>query len=183
VNERSSVDKLLFPVKRLGVVCLVLAGCGYQPIYAAASTESVCVRAAPSRVAELASVAAVLEGARRELARAGALSADERGPCLVVELLRVEENPSGIVAGRAGDREQPRARGNVVTATGRAWIERESGGPASRDTGDMARSSRAAGAGVISNEPSHYRSLVRAAAEDLGSALAQRALGLPTPTR
>lgn len=192
---------MLFPVKRPGKVCLGDArraarralgraaavgvlllgsvGCGYTPIYGQGGVDALCVTAAPSRIPDIGAVQAALHGARRELARANALAASSEGPCLVVELLRVEEAPTGVRAERVGDRELPRAMGSEVRVTGRGWVREMGTGAVSRDTGDMSRRAQAAFDPVPAVDAEQHRRLVEAAAEALGAAIARRVLGLP----
>jgi hypothetical protein len=172
---------LLFPVKRLGLA-LLLACCGYQPIYAPSSAERLCVRAVEPKIADFRAVQAALNGARSELQRAGALDGSGAASCLVIELLSVAELPTGMHVERSGGREQPRARGTAVVVRGRGWIER-SNRDVSRDTGDMVRDSRGASASSLVLDTEHHRALAQSAAFDLGRAIAQRILGLPTPSR
>lgn len=174
---RSSVDRLLFPVKRLGVL-LLLAGCGYRPVYAAGAGEQLCVRAGAAHTAEFAAMHSVIRGAMRELQRAGALAQGSQEPCMVIELLRVEEVATGIQVEPTRSGEQPRAQGSEVWVTGRAWVERA--GAVSRDTGDVRRSARGASALTSVSDTQRYRALVVAAAEELGAALSERILGLPS---
>jgi hypothetical protein len=181
VNECFSVDILLFPVKRLGLA-LLLACCGYQPIHASSNGERLCVRAVEPKIADFRAVHAALNGARSELQRVGALDSGQAESCLVIELLSIAELPVGLHAERFDGREQPRARGTTVVVRGRGWIEQRNRS-VSRDTGDMMRDSRAAASSSIVTDTERHRALAQSAAFDLGRAIAQRILGLPTPSR
>lgn len=175
------MDILLFPVKRLSWL-LLLTGCGYQPIYASSHAERWCVRAAPPQIADFGAVDGALQGARSELSRAGLLATGSSHPCLMVELLRVEETATGMRLEPTGGRDQARGRGSAVFVVGRGWLAAEPNGVVSRDTGDMTRAARVAFTPSAVSDSAHHRATVRSAAEALGRAIARRVLGLPEPT-
>jgi hypothetical protein len=132
-------------------------------------------------VPDLGAVQGALDGARQELARHGALGESGDYPCLVVELLRVDEAPAGIVANPIDVSQQPEARGTAVAVVGRAWVQREPAGAPSRDTGDLRRAARQEVTSGLAEGTRHDRGL-EAAAQQLGRDLARRVLGLPTPS-
>lgn len=191
------MDILLFPVKRrvcaagkrglagekvawvVALALLPLGACGYRSLNAEAAGEQLCVLAAPAKVPDAGAVQSALDGARQELARHGALGDAGSHPCLVLELLRVDEAPAGIVEG--GLAASPRARGTALAVVGRAWVESAPGAPLSRDTGDLRRVARLETTTGLPEGTRHDRGL-EAAAQQLGSDLARRVLGHPTPS-
>jgi hypothetical protein len=182
LNGRRDVDILLFPVKLGGWLSAVAAvagfgttSCGYRSEQVVAAAEPLCVRGAPPKIPDLAAVEAVLDGARAELTERGALGSSY--PCLIVEVLRVDEVGTGAVAPSAGD--QPFARGTTVAVTARAWVESSAGAAPSRDTGDVRRAARGAAVRAGSADSIRHADELRAASDRLGHALAARALGLP----
>lgn len=203
LNGRSDVDIVLFPVKRLCyarrlrsarralgalLVAPMVTACGYQSVYGRDSQEALCVRAAPPKVPDFGAVAAALAGARSELARAGALRGGTSPPCLVVEVLRVEETPTGIsspparLSAGTNAALQPRSRGSSVSVTGRGWVEYAEG-TVYRDTGDLNRVARVAAGAALPDDVAVHRAATRTAAENLGRGIARRVLGLPGPSR
>jgi hypothetical protein len=183
LNGRRDVDILLFPVKLGGWLSAVVAvaglattSCGYRPEHAVAAAEPLCVRGAPPKIPDLIAIEAVLDGARAELTERGALGSSY--PCLVVEVLRVDEVGTGAVAPSPADT-QPFARGTTVAVTARAWVESSAGATPSRDTGDVRRAARGAAVRAGSADSIRHADELRAASDRLGRALAARALGLP----
>ncbi|MGC4091456.1 MAG: hypothetical protein QM756_26975 [Polyangiaceae bacterium] len=181
------MDYLLFPVKRAAEKGLIVLGslvlvapfaCGYRSEQALSAATPLCVRAAPPKLPDLGAVQAALDGARDELAQRGALGSSY--PCLVLELLRVDEAPTGLSAPLAGDL-QPFARGTSVRVVGRGWVEATRGAPTSRDTGDVSRVARTAATQSGAADSTHHDAQVRAAAERTGRAIVAIALGLPEP--
>ncbi len=189
LNGWWGVQSLLFPVKLrclpfgfIGI--LLLIGCGYQPAYEARPVaERLSVAPADPKAPRSGVVHAALAGARSELSRAGQLGSGTDYPRMVVEVLRIDEQSSGIAAPppAPGQARTPLARGSAVGVLGRAWVEQEPGGPPRRDTGDMRRVESYGGGpdGVL--ESTRHDEAVRAAARQLGRALARRILGEPEP--
>jgi hypothetical protein len=189
LNERAAVDMLLFPVKLgpqrrpggwlalLGSGVL-LAACGYHSVAETPASERLCVRAAPSKVPYPAAPAAALDGARRELARYGALRDSNDYPCLLLELLRVDEVAVGATAELTASGEQPRARGASIGVLARGWVATGADAPVSRDTGDMRRTVELEVASGVADSTRHDRAVV-AAAERVGRDIARVTLGLP----
>lgn len=189
LNDRVAVDMLLFPVKLgprwrsggwLGLLSsgFVLAACGYHSVAETPASERLCVRAAPSKVPYPAAPAAALDGARRELGRYGALRDSNDYPCLLIELLRVDETAVGATAELTPSGEQPRARGASVGVLARGWVATGPEGAVSRDTGDMRRTVELEVASGVADSTRHDRAVV-AAAERVGRDIARVTLGLP----
>jgi hypothetical protein len=173
------------PRGHLGTVALLLvlvAGCGYQPVFGGTAPSAALSVAAARAVAWPRALDATLAGARAELARLGALGGDGEYPTLMVELTRVDELASGVSA-RAwrGDGRAPAARGSTVAVTGRAWVIESSDGAATRDTGDVRRSARHASGPDTLREVLAHDDALNVAARALGASLARAALGLPEP--
>ncbi len=131
------------------------------------------MRASAATTPDDAVTAAAIEGAQRELARAGLLSARGEGTPLTITILRVDERSEGI-AGAAGA--APAARGIRLTIVGRARAGDAEGAPA-RDSGEVtvsevfARADSAA-LGIVGRSEAGPR-----AGRRLGERLARRVLG------
>jgi hypothetical protein len=148
-----------------------------------APSERLSVGAAPHRVAELQAVHGVLAAARAELAAAGSLGSNSGYPRLVIEVLRVDEVPEGIVAIDApADGRRALARGASVGVTARGLVVESAAGEAIVDTGDIRRTARFAASDDPRLDGARRESAVRSAARATGQALARRALGLPEPS-
>jgi hypothetical protein len=171
------------PVRLAGatLALLLLASCGYRPVHAVRDPLGpFAVVTGPIHAPEAALAAALAEGARAELARAGELSPSRGGaPAEIeVELLRVDETPEGIALAAP---DLPLARGLRITVLGRARLRRAGSAGVERDTGDVragevvARAAAAAPAVVMRDEGG----LV--AARRLGEILVRRLLGFPEP--
>lgn len=178
------MDILLFPVKRAGRYVVVAvtalggsAGCGYRSRASVAPRDQLCVRAARPHVAEIESVQGALTGARRELARYGALRDGSSGPCLVVEVLRIDETASALAD--APTDVTANARSSTVAIVARGWVETEPEAPPTRDTGDV-RASMAIETSAALRDPERHRAEVEAAGEAAGTTIARRVLGLAT---
>lgn len=165
------------------LLSVVVAGCGYQAVYASGLPQQWCVRAAPAQTPDFSALQAALEGVRSELARAGALATNSDPPCVIVELLRVREAPSGVRSLEpGGSRPKPLSRGNRVEVTARAWVLSSADGPVSRDTGDMTRVSVVTTDANLLVDSVRHRNAAVTAARGLGEDLGRRILGLPVPT-
>lgn len=167
----------------LVVVCCV--GCGYRPLYSGTPPEErLSVAASGIAVSRAEAVHAALRGARQELAAASALSAStERYPRLVIELVRVDETATGVVAGGVASDPVPQARGSSVAVTGRAWVEQRPGGERTLETADLQRVESVAAGANAGIDREQNRAAVESAANRLGRDLARAVLGLPTPRR
>lgn len=165
----------------LRVVATVLSlcglSCGYRSEQALSESVPLCVRAAPPKVPDASALQAVLDGARDELARHDSLGSSY--PCLVIEVLRIDEAGTGVVAGSGS--EQPFARGVSLGVVARGWVEQSPNGAASRDTGDVRRVARAAAVPSGPSDTIRHGDELRAAGERAGRAVAARVLGLPEP--
>ena len=189
LNGWKAVQSLLFPVKLRSlpfgfIGLLLLGGCGYQPAYEARPVATrLSVAPADPKAPRSGVVHATMAGARAELSRAGQLAPGTGYPRMVVEVLRIDEQSSGIAAPPPppGETRIPLARGSAVGVLGRAWVEQERGGPPRRDTGDMRRVESYGGGPDAAVESTRHDEAVRAAARQLGRALARRILGEPEP--
>ena len=150
------------------------AGCGYA--LANAPHDALgpfVVVAGEAKTPDAVAVAAAIEGAQRELSRAGLLSARGEGTALTITLARVDERSEGVARGADT---APLARGIRLTIAGRATA-RDAAGATLRDSGEVevaevfARSESAA-VGVLGREEA-----ARRAGRRLGERLARRLLG------
>jgi hypothetical protein len=164
------------------LVALLLAGCGYQPVFGGTPPSATLSVGSARSVAWPRALAAALAGARRELARFGALGENGEYPMLVLELVRVDEVASGVSAlSPAQGGRVPAARGSLVAVTGRAWVLEARDRSPSADTGDLRRSvAHATGPEALSESLAHDAAL-EAAARELGASLARATLGMPEP--
>ena len=150
-------------------------GCGYH--LANGSAEVFAPELGEVSTPHAAVAAALLEGARAELGRHGALGA---GPPLRIDLLRVEERAEGIVAVAGA----PQARAIRLRVVGRARV---GGGTSSSDRGALRDTGDVEDAEIISVAGDPRLGLVgaedaaAAAARRLGARLARRILGYPEP--
>ena len=161
----------------LSIAVVLTLSCGYRSEQAIAEASLLCVRSAPPKVPDASAIEAVLDGAREELSRHDSLGSAY--PCLVVEVLRIDETGIGISAG-AGSA-QPFSRGVSLSVVARGWVEQSPAGAPSRDTGDVRRTARAA---VVPEGPAdsiRHGDELKAAGERVGRALAARVLGMPEP--
>lgn len=161
----------------LAALVALLSGCGYRPVATAGAELKMCVRAANTSVAYPRAVEAALNGARRELASHGALVNAASGQCLVIALLRVDEAPIGVSSNTSA-MASAMARGTAVSVLGRAWVEQTPGAAPQSDSGDVRRSVHVETTSGIADALRHEQA-VTAAAEEVGTALARAALGLP----
>jgi hypothetical protein len=159
--------------RRRFAVALILAfaipGCGYH--LANGSGEAFTPELGDVSAPHATIAAALLDGARAELGRHGALAPD--GAVLRVELLRVDERAEGIVSGSAAT---PVARAVRVTIVGRARLA-----AAARSTGDVEASEIVAAAPGAESGQIAADAAAAAAARRLGARLARKILGYPEP--
>jgi hypothetical protein len=150
------------------------AGCGYS----LANTPHdalgpFTVIAGEAKTPDAVALAAAIEGAQRELSRAGLLAARGEGTALTITVVRVEERSEGIASGTA---DAPLARGIRLIIAGRATA-RGADEASARDSGELevaevfARGDSAA-AGVLGRDEA-----ARRAGRRLGERLARRLLG------
>lgn len=190
------MEILLFPVKPgaqlrkfsrgfgLGAVLLLWSGaCGYRAVYSGEEpAERLSVVSGKHQVAELEAIEGVLGGVRAELSKNGALGSGTTLPRAVVEVLRVDELPSGIVApDPPGGSRRPIARGMLLGVTARAWVEEGPSGSPVVDTGDVRRVAAAQSSETLKVDSAVRRSAIRAAAREVGESLARRLLGEAEP--
>jgi hypothetical protein len=177
----------LFPVKQGHVITWSAwlfwlgvgpSACGYSPVYAGGRpAERLTVVAAPHAVPQTDVVHEVMAGAREELSRAGVLRPGTGHPRLVIQVLRVDEQSSGIAAMN----EMPLARGSSVGVSGRAWVEESLGGDRVRDSGDLRRVEWVSSGPTSANDAVRHDGAQRLAGRRLGRSLALRVLGEPEP--
>jgi hypothetical protein len=158
---------------------LLLPGCGYHLANGASEAFSPELGEVSSPHPTVA--AALLDGARAELARHGALAASG-GAVLRVDLLRVDERAEGLVSGGSAAAVSsfgatPVARAVRVTVVGRARLD----GARVRDTGDVEASDVVATATTSAGGQIAADAVAEAAARRLGARLARKIIGLPEP--
>jgi hypothetical protein len=155
--------------------------CGYSAVYGGRPPEAL-LSVVPSvqSTPETDAVAAVLAGVRKELSKEGALKAGTSYPRLVIEVLRVDEEPLGIAEALSDGHSVALARGMRIAVTARGWVvEREGADPAT-DTGDLRRSASSASEAAPVVDLQARVMAIRAAGNEVGIALARRALGEAT---
>jgi hypothetical protein len=158
---------------------IVLAGCGYRPVYGG-EPLALHVKVVRMLVPDAVACDEVASGAREELAKGGSVEAGEGYPRVEIEVLRGTDSSEGIadVGGL------PQARAIAVGLTARAWIVRSAGAPPERDTGDI-RAEETITVDMTAQTPDpraelfHLPEARRAAARRLGQKLAEKLLGLP----
>jgi hypothetical protein len=121
---------------------------------------------------------AALSGVRAGLSQAGALEAGTSFPRVVIEVLRVDELPSGIEAFPGG---VPMGSGSAVGVVGRAWVLPSPGAGPANPTGDVRRVEYVGQGSEAMVAEYAYASAVRSAARRVGEALARRILGVAEP--
>lgn len=154
---------------------LLLAACGYQPVYGAPS-EHLAVVLVTSKVPDASASDEVAAGVRDELARAGALTPGAGYPRCEIEVLRADEASEGIAAGAA----DPESRATRVGIVARAWIVRARDGARERDTGDVRTMEVVAVAADARTATFRNSDALRAAGRRAGRRLGARLLGLPS---
>jgi len=178
---------MLFPVKlaRFGsfvgwaAASCAICSCGYHSAYLAEPrAERLTVGAASFTAPSLPAVEAALAGVRAELSQAGALQPGSGYPRLMVEVVRVDELAAGIQASGG----LPLARGSNVGVTARAWVLEAPERPATRDTGDVRRVETVSQGSDVLMGSEAFSEATRAAARQVGRALARRVLGLAEPS-
>lgn len=160
-------------VLSLALSLLGSAACGYRPLHATMA-EPLAVAGARAPFADASIETELLAGARAELSRAGVLRAGQDHPRLVVEALRLEDEPAGLARHGSG----PSARAIRLRLAARAWIERHPGSTEG-ETGEVVVETFVAAEDRALAESWREQHAVRAAARRLGEELARRILGLP----
>jgi hypothetical protein len=159
----------------LALVALALSGCGYHLAHAPVDPLGpFTVVPGAVLVADSVAIAALEDGARAELARAGELGS---GGTIEVELLRVDEDAEGLAAVAGA----PSARAVRVSARGRARLRRAGSAAVERDTGDVRVSEVGARVDGPVRGMAAAGALSRSAARRLGEVLVRRLLGYPEP--
>jgi len=162
---------------RLAALGLLVAGCGYQPLYATPGGEALHVHLAKNQVASAMVAEEVVRGAREALLEDGALASGDGYPRLEIEVLRADELSEGIMRA-PGD--VPRARATDLAVIARAYVVRHAGAKAELDTGDVRAQDVSAVPGDPSRELWQREDALRSVARRLGKKLAARTLGHPT---
>jgi hypothetical protein len=156
-----------------------LAGCGYvlanAPDPSFTPFTPFTVGAADATIPDGAVISAAVDGAQRELARAGLLSARGDGPVLTIAVESVREQSEGIERGPS-PRSTPVARGIRLRIVGRATSPAAAGAPA-RDSGaievtEIVASTGSAAIGSLGRDEAAQR-----AGRRLGERLVRRVLG------
>ena len=157
-----------------------LVGCGYTLANAPdASLAPFTVRAAAANTPDATALTAAVEGAQRELSRAGLLSARGDGTLLTIAVVRVDERSEGIAAGAAPSGSAsatPHARGIRVTIVGRATAPASASAP-SRDSGEIEVGEIYASSGSATHGILGRDEAARRAGRRLGERLVRRLLG------
>ncbi|MEO7328666.1 MAG: hypothetical protein ABI193_08825, partial [Minicystis sp.] len=156
----------------LAALLLSFSACGYHLAGEAGDPLGPFrVEGSAARVPHVEAIAAAEEGARAELARAGALAPGaESRSAIVVEILRVDETAEGITASPSVDGAFPLARGTTISVVGRASVRR--GAIVERETGDMRAGDSIARAPEAAASLVQRREAIRRAARLLGERLA-----------
>jgi hypothetical protein len=169
--------------RTLGVLAVgVLVGstaCGYHAAYGGTRPATrLTVTAAPSRAPESGALAAVLEGLRGELSRAGVLGPGSGYPRVVVELVRIDERGTAqsLTPQPNGGVELPAASGALVGVTARAWVE-TTPSRVERDTGDVRRTSAFGSASDPGLDAARREAALNAAGHETGEAIGRRVMG------
>jgi hypothetical protein len=150
-------------------------GCGYGAVYGGSGGHHYEVVAGQFTTSSFEAVQQASAGVRSELGAAQALG---RGfPCVMVEVLRVDERSIGVRSTGNG----PLARGSEVVVVGRARVIESVDGATTLDTGDMSRAAQFAAGTSPSADAAARSRAVRDAAQSLGRALGRAVLGLPEP--
>lgn len=165
----------------LGSAALVLAGCGYRPLYSGENAAPrFHVTLARSVIADAVATDEVVSGVRATLAREGALAAGSGYPRVEIEVLRADERSEGVAA-VGGATGVPRARATEVGVIARAWLVRSQGGPHEGDTGDVRAFDvvTTAGSEQLGAESLRHDDALHAVARRVGERLGMRVLGHP----
>ena len=156
---------------------LLFAGssaCGYAPVREVVAPGPLAVVRGEGRVADARADDEAVLGAKAALAREG-VAREDGFPRLVIELVRLEERSSGILAA-GGD---PRARGVTLTLVGRAYVVGAPDGEPEWESGDVALSAEIAAGNDPRADALARDDGLRALARKLGQALVERRFGYP----
>ena len=166
----------------LGLATLVLPACGYRPIagYERSGAEGprLHVVFGPRTVPAARAHDALVGAVSSRLAEARELAGGTGYPRLEVELVRIDETAEGLAS--AGD--VPLSRGLRITVVGRARVLRGPNEAAAFDTGDVSAHVTLSSSGPAPQALVLREEATMGAARLLGRRLAERALGLPSPS-
>jgi hypothetical protein len=165
-----------FPSSRV-LLAVLVAGCGYQPLYAANEGAKLHVHLSRSLVPDAAASDEVVSGAREQLAREGALAPGDGWPRVEIEVLRIDETSDAVSAPRGQN--APLARGTEVALVARAWIAPSPGAPPEHDTGDVSAHDLVGRSDVARADLFAHEDAARAVARRVGQRLALKVLGHP----
>ncbi len=159
------------------ILILVLASCGYAPLYAGNDGAKLHVHLHRSLVPDAAASDEVVSGAREQLAREGALAPGDGFPRVEIEVLRIDATSDAVSAPKGSD--VPVARGVEVALVARAWIVRADGAEPEHDTGDVRARDLVATQAVPRADLFAHGDATRAVARRVGQRLALKVLGHP----
>lgn len=178
------MEIVLFPVKLglSGMLALAVTGCGYHAAYGGdPPAYRVTVSGAALHAPFPEALQAALSGARAELGKAGVLDSGSGYPRLVVELVRVDEIPSGIVRTPTARGTLPLARSTAIGVVLHGYVLERDGAPPTRDTGDVRRVETIAEAPDVAHAGALADDALAVAGRAAGEAVARRALGIAEP--
>jgi hypothetical protein len=159
---------------------LLLASCGYRPLYGAAQSERYAVVLASTEIPDRIATDEVVAGVRDELAKMGAYASGNAYPRIEVEVLRADEASEGIAARPNRDGVLlPEARATEAGIVARAWLVRAHDAPRERDTGDVRAAQIVDVAPDARSATFRGVDALRASARRVGRTMGQRLLGLP----
>ncbi len=164
-------------MRSISVVVLLLAGCGYQPLYATPAGEAYHLHLAKNQIASAMVAEEVVRGAREALIKDGALVSGDGYPRVEIEVLRADEASEGIVRS-PGD--VPSARASDLAIIARAYVVRHAGASAELDTGDVRAQDLVGAPEDPARELWQREDAMRSIARRLGQKLAARVLGHPS---
>lgn len=157
-----------------GVTSSVL-GCGYHSLKNNAPGERVGVVLTKNFTSSTRVGTEVVRGTMSALAKEGLLREGRGYPRIEVEVLRIDEAPTGI-EGLAG---APSARGHEIAVIVRGVLRTEEGGPAYRDTGDIRAQAFVAREQTVSVAEATIDASTLAAARRAGRLLGESVVGHP----
>jgi len=168
---------------RRWALSLLVAACGYRPLYGAPPGERFAVVLATTELPDRTAADEVVAGIRDELLKMGAYASGTGYPRVEVEVLRADEASAGITARPNRDGVLlPEARGTEAGVVARAWLVRGADGARERDTGDMRAAEIVDVAQDARTATFRHVDALRASARRVGRSLGQRLLGLPATT-
>jgi len=169
---------------RVGLVLALAAfasGCGYGTLAshgASAGGPRLFVAHGEATTPSARTADALVAAVSGRLAEASELRGGEGFPRVEVDLVRVDETVEALAA--AGN--TPLSRGLRITVVGRARVLRAPGEPPALDTGDMSAHVTVTAGGTSASALVLRDEASAGAARLLGRRLAERVLGLPSPS-